>query len=130
MADYRLPIFKTLKIKHKWLSVAPMLEQVDLTKYLAEGWIEHIEVSGEKTIHAASNADVRPLYYEWVEDLSNQCKKYDVKFSFLTCGSKFHYNGKIFNDHCPCYKSCLANGLELNVDKQLVFNLKDIVIKV
>ena len=34
MADYRLPIFKKLNIKYKTIILAPMLEKMDISKYL------------------------------------------------------------------------------------------------
>jgi hypothetical protein len=33
----RLPVFKDVIAKHKWLSVAPILEELDLEYYLAQG---------------------------------------------------------------------------------------------
>jgi protein gp37 len=37
MIERRIPIFREVRAKHKWLSVSPLIEQVDLSKYLAEG---------------------------------------------------------------------------------------------
>lgn len=126
MADYRLPIFESIKAKHKWLSVAPMLEQINLLPYLNRCNIELVEATGEKAIGLARGLEVRELRYEWVEDLSNQCKQAKVSFSFMSCGSNFKYNGKTFNDHCACYFSCLAEGLELDNYIPIEFKLRDL----
>jgi len=125
MADKRLPIFRDIPAKHKWLSVAPFIENLDLSKYLAEGWIERIEATGEKAIGASKNAETRELKYEWVENLSNQCKQYNTSFCFTSCGSNFKYNNKTFHDHCGCFKSCLAQGLELDNKVKIEFKLED-----
>ena len=106
-----------------------MIGPINILNYLQEHFIEHIEVTGEKAIGAAKNSDVRELRYEWVEDLSNQCKQTNTKFSFMSCGSKFRYNNKTFNDHCACYRSCLAQGLELDVNIPVKFELQDGIIE-
>lgn len=46
MADYRLPIFKKLNIKYKTIILAPMLEKMDISKYLGSD-IYEVNVSGE-----------------------------------------------------------------------------------
>lgn len=126
IAEKRLPILKNIKAKHKWVSVCPMIEPVDLSKYLAEGWIECVEATGEKAIGAVKEQEVRELQFEWVENLSNQCKQTDTKFIFMSCGYNFKYNGKTFKDRCPCYRSCLAQGLELDVEKPIEFKLQSL----
>ena len=47
MADYRLPIFRSLPIKHKSIIVSPILTAVDLTPYLNET-IEEVSVGGKE----------------------------------------------------------------------------------
>ena len=44
-ADFRLPIFLSLPIKHRSVIVAPMLERVDLSKWLGSG-IEEVSAGG------------------------------------------------------------------------------------
>ena len=46
MADYRLPIFKKLNIKYKTIILAPMLEKMDISKYLGSD-IYEVNVSGK-----------------------------------------------------------------------------------
>ena len=55
-ADFRLPIFNSLPIKHKNIICQPLLEQVDLAPYLQQ--IELVVAGGE------SNSCSRPLNYE------------------------------------------------------------------
>lgn len=46
-ADYRLPIFLSLPIKHRLIIMEPMLEQVNLRDYLTPALIEGVSVGGE-----------------------------------------------------------------------------------
>lgn len=45
-ADYRLPIFRSLPIRHKSIIAAPLLERIDLEPYLDRS-IEEVSVGGE-----------------------------------------------------------------------------------
>jgi len=89
-ADERLPIFKALPIKHKMITIQPMLEKIDISKYLDDD-IEYVVVGGE------SGKDVRPLDYEWVIDIRRQCIEANVSFDFRQLGSIFIKDGKIYN---------------------------------
>ena len=89
MADYRLPIFKKLNIKYKTIILAPMLEKMDISKYLGSD-IYEVNVSGE----SGSNPGVRILNYDWVLDIRNQCIKANVNFGFHQTGARFIKDGK------------------------------------
>lgn len=89
MADYRLPIFKKLNIKYKTIILAPMLEKMDISKYLGSD-IYEVNVSGE----SGSNPGVRTLNYDWVLDIRNQCIKANVNFGFHQTGALFIKDGK------------------------------------
>lgn len=79
MADYWLPIFKTLPIKHKAIIVVPILERVDIVKYL-DSTIEEVSISGE------SDVEAWVCNYGWVLDLRRQCIEVDVPFRFHPTG--------------------------------------------
>lgn len=57
IADFQLPMFISLPIRHRAIIVAPMLERVDLTPWLDYS-IEEVSVCGE------SGADARICNYE------------------------------------------------------------------
>lgn len=78
-ADYRLSIFKNLPIKHKCITAQPLLEKIDIEKYL-DG-IELVAVGGESDINA------RVLNYDWVLNLREQCIRQNVDFQFRQCGT-------------------------------------------
>lgn len=87
-ADYKLSIFKDLPIKHKCITAQPLLEKIDIEKYLDD--IELVIVGGE------SDYNARPLDYEWVLDIRNQCIRANVNFEFRQCGTNFIKDGKLY----------------------------------
>lgn len=88
-ADYRLSIFKELPIKHRNIVCQPMLERIDLTPYLEN--VELVVVGGE------SDPNARPLYYEWVLQVREQCMAQNVSFAFRQCGTHFIKDGKQYH---------------------------------
>ncbi len=90
--DYRLPIFIKLPIKHKSIIIAPMITAVDLKNYLIDD-IEEVTCSGE------SGIDVRPLNYDWVLAVREQCIEKNVPFLFHQTGAYFIKDGKKY--HIP-----------------------------
>ena len=94
-ADERLPIFLGIKAKKKFVFVAPILEYVDLTKYLESGELDTISVGGE------SYANARTCDFDWVKRIYLDCKKYSVEFDFHQTGSNFVKDGKRYRiKHC------------------------------
>ena len=89
MADYRLPIFKTLPIKHKSIIMSPLIGPVVLSSYLDES-IEEVSVGGE------SGLEARPCNYDWVLSLREQCIKAGVPFRFHQTGASFIKDGKMY----------------------------------
>ena len=89
MADYRLPIFLSMPIKHKSIMLAPMLTDVDLTPYLTPE-IEEVAVSGESGIEA------RPCNYDWILHVREQCVARGVAFRFHQTGAYFVKDGKTY----------------------------------
>ena len=89
MADYRLPIFKQLPIKHKSIIVAPLITPIDISQYLDET-IEEVSVSGE------SGVDARPCNYDWILSLRGQCVRANVPFRFHQTGAFFIKDGKMY----------------------------------
>lgn len=90
-ADERLPILLSLPFKHKGIMCAPMIGEMTLDKYLKSGEFETVLVDGE-------NYDGnRPLYYNWVKKLYEECIKYNIKFDFCGTGNIFIKDGKTYN---------------------------------
>ncbi len=93
MADERVPILLELPFKHKGIMAAPFIGAVSLRKYLVSGRIEQVIAGGE-------NYDgSRPLHYEWVKKLYDECVAFGVRFCFIETGTYFVKDGKTY--HLP-----------------------------
>jgi len=90
MADKRLPVFLDAPMKHRTVGVEPMLEAVDLSRYL-DGRIESVSVGGE------SGSDARPCRYEWILELRRQCIESGTGFLFHQTGENFIKDGKSYS---------------------------------
>lgn len=80
-ADKRLKEMLAVPMKHRGITVAPILDAVDLTDYLATGKFEQVSVGGER---AGWNS--RPCKAEWVKNIARQCYVTGVKFQFYQTG--------------------------------------------
>lgn len=109
MADYRLPIFNSLPIKHKSIVVAPIIGPVDLSAHLNSD-IEEVCVSGE------SGVDARPCDYAWVLALREQCVRSDISFRFHQTGAKFIKDGRMYRVH---RRFQLSQAHKANIDYKI-----------
>ncbi|MBP3475094.1 MAG: DUF5131 family protein [Lachnospiraceae bacterium] len=102
-ADYRLGIFSKLPIKHKNIVCQPLIEKIDISPYLND--IELVVVGGE------SDKNARPLDYDWVLSIREQCVAHDVHFEFRQCGTHFIKEGKAYtlNTRDLCSQAKKAN---------------------
>lgn len=91
-ADFRLPIFTKLPIRHKSIILGPMLTPVNLEPYLSED-IEEVACSGE------SGINVRPLHFDWVLAVREQCVARNIPFLFHQTGAYFVKDGRTY--HVP-----------------------------
>lgn len=85
-ADFRLKIFSSLPIKHKNIICQPLIEEINIAKYLDN--VELVIVGGE------SDKNARPLNYKWVLSIREQCLSNNTKFHFRQCGTHFIKDGK------------------------------------
>lgn len=105
-ADYRLPIFQKLPIKHKLITAQPLLEDINIEPYL-DG-IESVTVGGE------SDKEARPLYFDWVLHIREQCIRKQVDFDFRQLGTHFIKDGVQYT--IPIRELCKqARKAEINV---------------
>ena len=102
-ADKKLSVFQELPIKHKCITAQPLLEKIDIEQYLDD--IELVVVGGESDYYA------RPLDYDWVLDLREQCVRKNVNFEFRQCGTHFIKDGKQYKFQTKdlCKQARLAN---------------------
>lgn len=85
-ADFRLSIFQGLPVKHKNIICQPLIEKVNIEKYLDD--VELVVAGGE------SDRFARPLNYDWILDLRRQCLTRQVHFEFRQCGTHFIKDGR------------------------------------
>lgn len=105
MADYRLPLFLSYPIKRRFIACAPLLEPIDLTKYLHG--VEHVTVGGE------TSREARVCDYDWVLDIRQQCLDANVTFWFKNTGSRFLHEGEIKKIN-PFKQTSMAKKLGIN----------------
>ena len=130
MADYRLPIFNTLPIRHKIIIIAPMLERMNILAYLTDS-IEEVATSGE------SGAEARICDYDWILDIRRQCIEKDIPFCFHQTGAKFVKDGKLYRIHryhqiSQAYKANinykLRRDLEMDIEpKNVQLKIEDCI---
>ncbi len=119
MADERIPILLELPFKHKGIMAAPFIGSVSIREYLPGGQIEQVIAGGE-------NYDgSRPLYYEWVKTLYEECVSANVRFCFIETGTYFVKDGKTYHLPDKRRQSEMAwkSGLQF-AGKELEFNLE------
>ncbi|MCT4612096.1 MAG: phage Gp37/Gp68 family protein [Clostridia bacterium] len=86
-ADERLSFFSKLPIRHKCITAQPLLENINIEKYLDD--IEIVVVGGE------SDYNARPLNYDWVLNIRKQCINKNVEFEFRQAGTYFIEDDKM-----------------------------------
>ena len=90
-ADHRLPIFLNLPIKHREMISEPMLEEIDIKKYLQKGLISCVICGGE------SGAGARPCDFKWIKKVRMDCIRCGVAFTFKQTGAVFIKDGKTYH---------------------------------
>lgn len=89
-ADYRLPIFLEVPIKHKMIVCEPLLTKIDLSHYL-NSEIKGVVVGGE------SGPNARLCDYDWILYMRQQCIDSQVPFHFKQTGARFKKGNKIYH---------------------------------
>lgn len=118
-ADERIPLLQDLPFKHKGIMVAPFIGPVSIKQYLKNTPIEQVIAGGE-------NYDgSRPLHYEWVKDLYDECVGFDIRFCFIETGSCFVKDGKAYHLPSKVLQSRMAfkSGLQY-AGKEISFKLE------
>lgn len=102
-ADYRLKIFNELPIKHRCITAQPLIERINIEKYLYN--IELVVVGGE------SDYNARVLEYNWVLEIRDECIRNNVNFEFRQCGTYTIKDGKKYKLQTKdlCKQAKLAN---------------------
>lgn len=89
MADYRLPIFRTLPVRHKLVICAPLLEPLDLSAHLNPSF-EEVSAGGE------SGNEARACNFDWIVEMRRQCEAHDIPFTFHQTGARLIKEGRLY----------------------------------
>lgn len=104
--DIRLPYLKQAPFLHKGIALQPLIEKVDIEKYLDET-IKEVLVGGEE------NKNARALDYDWVLNIRQQCIRKNVNFTFRQLGTHFIKDGKVYNLK---RKDLMSQARKANID--------------
>lgn len=88
IADERLPVFLSLPFRHRHIILEPMLESINVEKYLHG--VEQVCVGGESGIGA------RLMRYSWAQEVRDQCDRHGVPFYFHQIGARFEKDGRLY----------------------------------
>ena len=107
-ADRRLRVFLSLPLPHKSITHEPMLERINIRKYLKEygEQIESVSCGGE------SGPEARICDYAWVLDTHMQCVEYSVPFYYHRTGARLRKGNRIYeipreHQHTQAHKAHL-----------------------
>ncbi|WP_295939501.1 DUF5131 family protein [uncultured Alistipes sp.] len=89
MADHRLPFLLEAPLRHKLIVCAPLLEPLDIARYLTPE-IEEVSVGGE------SGNDARACNYDWVLSIRRQCIDADISFCYHQTGARLIKDGHLY----------------------------------
>ncbi len=118
-ADERIPILLELPFKHKGIMVAPFIGEIQIVSYLKQNQIEQVTAGGENYDGA------RPLYYEWVKNLYDECVQSNVTFNFFETGTRFVKDGKLYEIKDKKLRREMAYKSGLNyIGKKIDFKLQ------
>jgi protein gp37 len=106
LADYRLPLFTSYPIKHRFIACGPLLSDINLTPYLRG--IDIVSTSGE-TGRAARECD-----YSWIINIREQCEKAGVSFEFRSTGSQFRKDDVLYKIN-PKMQHRTAREFDINI---------------
>lgn len=111
-ANEKIPQFLDIPCALKTLTIAPILESIDLREYLSTGKIVGISIGGENTEDRVS---ARQCDYDWFLDLYEQCKTYKIDYNVFSLGSNFIKNGRLYKlTREQTYSQSVKMGLSLN----------------
>lgn len=92
-ADKRIPELLMIPAKVRFLSIEPLLGQVDLKLWQSEGLPIDAEPFRERAdllhwviVGGESGRDARPMHPDWVRSIRDQCQAADVPFFFKQWG--------------------------------------------
>lgn len=106
VADYRLPLYISYPIKHRWIVCSPLLSDINFSAYLHG--VESVNVHGE------SGREARECNYDWVLNIREQCIKAGIGFKFHGTGSHFRKNDELQKIN-PYKQKSIAREMSIDI---------------
>ena len=88
-ADFRLPIFMNLPIKHRIITMEPLLTPIDFERHITAP-VEQVVAGGE------SGNGARVCDFDWILNIRRQCVNLGISFYFKQTGANFKKGGRIY----------------------------------
>ena len=88
--NQRWEIFKDIPAKHKGIHLSPLLSAIDIKPALSSQQLDSVFCEGE---NYGGNRS-RPCYYDWLKQISDDCRQYKVNFVFHSTGEFFIKDNK------------------------------------
>ena len=107
-ADERIPILLKIKALKKVIMCAPMIGEISLEKYLKTNEISEVLIDGE------NYEGNRPLHYDWVKKIYDECLKYNVNLNFIGIGNYFIKDNKTYHT-VKAYHGVMARRSHLQI---------------
>ncbi len=98
LANKYLDEFLKNKSKITFLSIEPLLEEVDLSRWLITGKIHQVLVGGESG-NSTGKHKFRECKLEWIEKIVNDCQKYNVPVFVKQLGTFLSKELKLTDRH-------------------------------
>ena len=94
-ADRDIPKLLSIPARVRGLSMEPLLGPVDISIYLASGFLEppHTDVINWVIVGGESGKDARPMHPAWAQSLRDQCVAAGIPYFFKQWGSWKHGYG-------------------------------------
>lgn len=107
-ADERVPILLDIPAKHRGVCVAPWIGPVSLVRWLDTGLLEEVCGGGENYDGA------RPLDFDWVRSLHDECMARDVTFCWYETGNVLLKDGRAWTTYSKTEQSKWAYWSGMN----------------
>lgn len=117
-----IPPLLDLPIKHLGIEISPMVEDVDLSPFLSSGLIEQVIVRGER--YNGYDGISRLLDINWVYNVQEQCKDYNVNFIFDATGTRLKLKNNQIIKIKPRDEHGLAEFYSMDYSDDSIINWK------
>jgi protein gp37 len=129
-ADRDIPKFLQVPAFVRFLSMEPLLGPVDISLYLASGYLEppHTDIINWVIVGGESGSGARPMHPAWARSLRDQCVGAGVAFHFKQHGEYVEASTPMHDEACVSVKHGgprQSNALMMRVGKKAAGRLLD-----